>query len=84
MLDAYGRAPLHIASLYARVQIAKLLVASGADVHVSAESGSTPLHYAAMAGCLALTLWLLEMGAKVDDLTVNYKFPLHLACICTR
>ena len=44
--NEYGHTPLHKASLYNFIEIAKLLLDAGADVNVEDEDGETPLGWA--------------------------------------
>lgn len=58
-----GETPLHHAARTGNVELAKLLVAKGGRVNVSAPSGFTPLHVAAGLNRQAMTEYLLLAGA---------------------
>lgn len=58
--------PLHVAAGDKRMDIARLLVASGADVNAPDEGRATPLHHAANTGNIEMVLWLIQNGANVD------------------
>ena len=85
-----GDTALHIAAAGYRVEIAKLLLAAGADPSsANNRRSSQPLHYAA-DGHLASPAWnpkqqvamirlLLKAGAKVDVQDKNGATPLHRA-----
>lgn len=55
--------PLHSAAALRQLEVARLLVAAGADVNARQHGGWTPLHAAAAGGDLALVLLLLDHGA---------------------
>jgi len=60
--DAEQRTPLHYASGYNHLEIAKMLIDEGANLESTDSKGNTPLHYAAGYGrpqlVRQLTLWL--------------------------
>jgi ankyrin repeat protein len=60
----FGVAALHAALAGPNPEIARVLIAVGADVNAAQNSGSTPLHETAFNGNLALTQLLLEHGAN--------------------
>ncbi|MHC4154047.1 MAG: ankyrin repeat domain-containing protein [Planctomycetota bacterium] len=65
--DRKGQTPLHFAARHGHEQIARLLIAGGADVNVNMSDESwTPLLDAASTGHTKLAKLLLEKGAKVD------------------
>ena len=43
--DEYGRTALHIAATRGTVDMMKLLISRGADVHAKDRGGNTPLHH---------------------------------------
>jgi hypothetical protein len=85
-----GDTPLHLAAAGYRVEIVRLLLASGADPNSSLNHRqSGPLHYAADT-CLTRKAWsglrqvetircLLEGGAKINAPDKNGATPLHRA-----
>ncbi|NOT60884.1 MAG: ankyrin repeat domain-containing protein [Acidobacteria bacterium] len=72
--------PLHSAASARQFEIARLLIAHGADVNpLQAASGLKPLHEAAANGDLAIARLLLEHGADLNAKTHDGKTPLALA-----
>lgn len=69
--------PLHSAAEFGREDVARILLARGADVHTRDEYGQTPLHRAAAYGHLELVRLLLDRGADVDAWTDGGSTPLH-------
>jgi len=67
-VNTQARHPFHVAALHAALagpdhDIARLLVAAGANVNARQQGGVTPLHEAAQNGELELLQLLLEHGA---------------------
>ncbi len=62
-VDQGGWTPLIYAAARNRVDIARLLIAKGANVNAAAENGTTALMMAAREGQLPILLLLLEHGA---------------------
>jgi uncharacterized protein len=66
----FSRNPMHNQPLHACIalsqnaEIARLLIAQGADVNMEQAGGYTPLHQAAAAGLVELTGILLDAGAN--------------------
>ena len=58
-----GSTPLHIAATSSNPEIAKLLVARGANVNARDNNGTTPLHIAAYTGRKELVEFFLSKGA---------------------
>jgi ankyrin repeat protein len=72
--------PLHSAAAARQVDIARLLIAQGANVNSGqAESGFTPLHEAAANGDIEFATLLLENGAKINAKMKDGKTPLAYA-----
>jgi len=72
--------PLHSAAAARQVEIARVLIAHGANVNATqAESGFTPLHEAALNGDLEFARLLLEHGADVNAKMKDGKTPLGFA-----
>jgi ankyrin repeat protein len=81
-----GWTPLHLAAFVGKLEIAKLLIAHGADVNAvyddeltPLEDKTTPLHFAARYEHLEVANVLIEKGANVNAKDVYQKTPLHEA-----
>lgn len=61
-------------------KIAKLLIASGADVNAKDESKKTPLYYAALNGNTDMVKVLLESGAEVNAKDEDGRTAYIMAC----
>jgi ankyrin repeat protein len=68
--------PLMMAALKGHLDIARRLIARGADVN---KTGWTPLHYAATNGHLDIIRLLLENHAYIDAESPNGTTPLMMA-----
>ena len=68
--------PLMLASLEGQLEIAKRLIALGADVN---KPGWTPLHYAATRGHVDVMVLLLDKFAYIDAASPNGTTPLMMA-----
>lgn len=75
---ARGDTALMMASLGGHLEIAKRLIAAGAQVN---RPGWTPLHYAAFGGNPELVRFLLERGAEKNAVAPNGYTALMLAVI---
>ena len=76
-LNSLGLTALHIAANWARQPCIVALVAAGADVNTTSESGWTPLHSAARhADCIVA---LLAAGADPNLAASSGRTPLHEA-----
>jgi ankyrin repeat protein len=62
------------------LEIARLLVNSGANVNVPDDEGETPLHAAARSGYRDIAELLVESGASLDVRNMYQQTSLHLAC----
>ena len=71
-----GRTPLHLAS---HIDIARLLLDSGADPNSRASDQSTPLHCASSCRWLEVVRLLLERGAAVDAVDDRGDTALQIA-----
>ncbi|KAN0109345.1 Ankyrin repeat-containing domain protein [Russula decolorans] len=83
--DSLDRVPLHLVSgqlviAHSSLEIARLLVNSGAYVDFIDYFGSTPLHTAAVYGCRNIAELLLESGATLDVRNKYQETQLHVAC----
>lgn len=74
--SAADESPLMIAALKGDLEIARQLIALGADVN---KPGWTPLHYAATHGHLEMMNLLLEEYAFIDAQAPNGNTPLMMA-----
>ena len=61
------------------LDVARLLIDSGAEVDATDENGCTPLHWAALNNSLGMARLLLDRGADVDARTENGWTPLQRA-----
>ena len=68
--------PLMLAALDGEMDLAKRLVAMGADVN---KPGWAPLHYAATRGHLDMMAFLLDQNAYIDAASPNGTTPLMMA-----
>jgi uncharacterized protein len=73
---ANDESPLMMASLKGHLDIARRLIAAGADVN---KPGWTPLHYAATHGHVDIIRLLLEEHAFIDPTSPNGTTPLMMA-----
>ena len=71
--------PLASAAAAKQTEIARLLIAHGANVNARAASGHIPLHEAAGNGNVELVKLLIESGADVNAKTDDGKTPLDFA-----
>ena len=80
----YGIRPLHIAALWKRLDVVKVLTRENERVNVKDMWSQTPLHYA-MLDCayqkddVEMVQLLIDKGAKVDAKDVNLNTPLTIA-----
>ena len=74
--NASDESPLMMAALKGELDLAKRLIAKGADVN---KPGWTPLHYAATGGHLDMIRLLLEEHAFIDAQSPNGTTPLMMA-----
>ena len=70
--------PLMIAALKGHTDLARKLIARGADVN---KPGWAPLHYAATNGHLAMIELLLDQHAYIDAPSPNKSTPLMMAAL---
>jgi ankyrin repeat protein len=84
LIDAYsadGFTPLGLAVFFGHEELARELVAAGADVNRPSRNAIrvSPLHSAVASGSLALLDLLLEHGARPDPVEFLEATPLHSA-----
>jgi hypothetical protein len=70
--------PLMMACLRGQAEVARQLIARGADVN---KTGWTPLHYAATNGHVAIMQMLLDENAYIDAESPNGTTPLMMAAM---
>jgi ankyrin repeat protein len=71
--------PLHSAVAGRHFEVARLLLANGADANAEQQGGFTALHAAAQNGQIEMIQLLLANGAKLDARTLERKTPADLA-----
>jgi hypothetical protein len=81
--DNEGRTPLSWAAQRGDLETLSVLLAHGADPHLSNRGRTTPLHYAVQAGNSCCIVPLLNAGADPNAQDHRQHTPLHLACIVT-
>jgi len=74
-----GWTPLHWVAYVGNVEVAQLLVSSGANVDAKDDHGCTPLHLATEHERLGIVQLLVSCGADVNAKNQNRKTPLHCA-----
>ena len=74
-----GATPLYAASELGHSEVARELLAKGAEVDAADEEGLTPLYAASKLGHLAFVRVLLAKGAKVDAADKEGATPLFIA-----
>jgi ankyrin repeat protein len=77
--DNDGRTPLHWASYWNCIEIAKLLLERGADVNAKDNVGWTPLHWASRYNRIETAKLLIERGADLEAKTNGGMTPLYVA-----
>ncbi|RDD34218.1 ankyrin repeat protein [Wolbachia endosymbiont of Cylisticus convexus] len=76
-IDEQGNTPLHTAAWEGNLEVVKLLLKHGADVHAENFERKTPLHFAAWEGGLKVVKLLLKHRADVHA----KDFERKLLCI---
>ena len=74
-----GETPLYFAAEKGETEMAKILIARGADAKVLTPNGETVLHAAAMIESSALMTALIEAGAELHAVNRDGETPLHWA-----
>ena len=64
--DWTGKTALHYAAEYGHLEIAKLLLANGANVNRRDDDKTTPLYFAAVGGFVEVARLLLDYGADIN------------------
>ncbi len=74
-----GQSPLHLAAIMGHVEVAELLIASGADLEGTDKHGNTPLHYTAHRGSKETAKLLITKGADLNVKRDDGNTPLDNA-----
>ena len=74
-----GQSPLHLAAIMGHVEVAELLIASGADLEGTDKHGNTPLHYTAHRGSKETAKLLIAKGADLNVKRDDGNTPLDNA-----
>ena len=73
--------PLHVASTYGHVEVARVLVEQGVDMAARNDEGFSPLHVASKKGHVDVVRFLVEHGADMLARDNNESTPLHVASV---
>lgn len=76
---AYGATALHVAAYFGRIDIARALIAHGADINARATLGGSPVHNAVNSGEADMVRFLLDKGAQTNFKNADGATPLHFA-----
>lgn len=68
---------MHITGSNGELEIAKLLLRNGADVHKLSKANKSALHLACQNGHLELAELLLDYGSNVNGKDIFEMTPLH-------
>ncbi|XP_066924835.1 transient receptor potential cation channel subfamily A member 1-like isoform X2 [Clytia hemisphaerica] len=71
--------PLHIAAQGGYEEVAKTLIALGADVNARTDTNQTPLHLASIAGHLSILKLLIMYKSKINAKDLDQQTALHVA-----
>lgn len=77
----FGVTALSWAALLGNTEIAKFLIAKGADVNARSRDGSTPLHSAAFLGRTEIAELLIQKGAEVNLKNYRDEIPLDVSVV---
>jgi len=77
--DVDGYTPLHRASYNNRIEVAKLLIANGANIAAQTIDGWQPIHSAAQWGNVHIVRLLMSSGADINARSNGNNTPFHLA-----
>ncbi len=77
--DLQDITPLHLAAETNSIDIARLLIDSGADIEAKDNDGLTPMHWAAETNSLDLVRLLIDRGADIEAKDNDGLTPMHLA-----
>ncbi|MFH1143526.1 MAG: ankyrin repeat domain-containing protein [Candidatus Eisenbacteria bacterium] len=71
--------PLHTAAMHGQVEIARMLLAAGAELEAGDRDNSTPLHDACLNRQTDMVAFLIESGADVNRHDYNGAYALSFA-----
>jgi ankyrin repeat protein len=77
--NGFSATPLQGAAAFKQIDLARLLIARGANVNCRGEGGGSPLHEAAGSGQIELAKLLLDHGANLNAKDDKGKTPLTIA-----
>ena len=77
----FGVTALSWAALLDNTEIAKFLIAKGADINAKSRDGSTPLHSAAFLGHTEIAELLIQKGAEVNPKNYRDETPLDVSVV---
>ena len=77
--DQYASMPIHFAAIGGNVEIARMLLAAGADIEAGDSDESTPLHVAALNRRPEMVAFLIEREADVNRRDRNQGYALSFA-----
>jgi ankyrin repeat protein len=77
--NGFSATPLQGAAAFQKIDLARLLIARGANVNCRGQEGVTPLHEVAGNGELEFARLLLEHGANINAKEDHGKTPLTIA-----
>ena len=72
-----GKAALLLAAQMGNLEIMKILIDHGADIHSKATDRKSALHLAASCGCEKGVKVLLDQGISIDEQDQNGRTSLH-------
>jgi ankyrin repeat protein len=73
--------PLHVASTYGHVEVARVLTEQGVDMAARNDEGYSPLHVASKNGHVDVARFLVEHGADMLARDNSENTPLHVASL---
>ena len=77
--DNWNTAALHYAARHNNLELAQLLISSGAEVDVRDKNDNTPLHYVDKTDSIEVVEFLIQSGADVNAKAIKGSTPLHYA-----
>lgn len=83
-VDSLGRTAIHTACAFwwANVEVARVLLETGADISIPDYEGFTPIHFAARDGNAEIATLLIENGADITAVAEKDRWtPLHYASV---